>query len=61
MSTNIFIIYPERMMERIHRNGSGISIQGERLNNLRLADDIDMIEESWERLVDNVKLLDTGG
>ena len=58
LSRNIFIIYLERMMDGIHGNGSGISIQGERLNNLRFADDIHMIEESSERLADSVKLLD---
>jgi hypothetical protein len=37
-------------MDGIQDNGSGISIEGERINNLRFVDDIDIIYESWEAL-----------
>jgi hypothetical protein len=56
-----FIAYLERMMEVIQDNGTGISIQGEMINNLRFADDIDLIEESSEALQKNVNLLEEAG
>src|SRR5207253_4111094 len=38
-------------------NGTGISVQGEMINNLRFADDIDLVEESSVALHNCVKLL----
>jgi|SRR6218665_1349781 len=41
-------------MENIQDNGTGVSVQGERINNLRFADDIDLLEYSHEKLQENV-------
>ena len=49
ISPNIFITYLERVMDVIQDNGTGISVQGEMINNLRFADDIDLVEESFLR------------
>src|SRR6218665_1362721 len=46
--------YMERIMENIQDNGTGVSVQGERINNLRFADDIDLLEYSHEKLQENV-------
>lgn len=61
LSPSTFIIYLERMMDGIQDNGTGISVQGERINNLRFADDIDLIEESCERLRKSVDALEAAG
>src|SRR6218665_1099096 len=52
ISPNKFITYLERIMDKIQDNGTGISAQGLKINNLRFADDIDLIEESFETLQD---------
>ena len=39
-------------MENIEDNGTRISAQGERMNNLRLADDIDLLKNSCEMSAD---------
>src|SRR6218665_2963696 len=41
-------------MENIQGNGTGVSVQGECINNLRFADDIDLLEYSHEKLQENV-------
>ena len=41
--------------------GAGISVQEETINNLRFADDIDLLEENFETLQQNVELLDKAG
>ena len=51
-----FMAYLERVMDGIQNNGTGVTIQGERVNNLRFADDIDLIEDSWEALQESVRL-----
>ena len=61
ISPNTFITYLERVMDNIQDNGTGISIQGERINNLRFADDIDLIEESCDMLQKSVRILDEAG
>jgi len=38
----------ERITDKIQDKGTGISVQGTKINNLRFADDIDLIEESCE-------------
>ena len=40
LSPSLVSIYLERIMDDIQNNGTGISIQGVRVNNLRFADDI---------------------
>ena len=45
-------------MDKINdRENSGVSVHGNRLNNLRFADDIDIIEQSNEKLQDTVDKL----
>src|SRR6218665_3044598 len=44
-------------MDKIQDNGTGISVQGLKINNLRFAYDNDLIEESCETLQDSVRLL----
>src|SRR6218665_389013 len=58
---NTFITYLERIMDKIQDNGTGISVQGTKINNLRFADDIDLIEDSCETLQDSVRLLNDAG
>src|SRR5437870_11484364 len=61
ISPNIFITYLERVMDVIQDNGTEISVQGEMINNLRFADDIDLVEESCFALQNSVKLLSDAG
>jgi len=44
-------------MDGIQDNGTGISVQEVKINNVRFADDIDMVEESMERLRESVHIL----
>jgi len=45
-------------MDKIkNREDSGVSVHGNRVNNLRFADDIDIIEQSNEKLQDTVDKL----
>ena len=44
-----------------NKEDSGISIQGEKINNLRFADDIDFIEGSCEALQESISILDKAG
>jgi len=48
-------------MDVIQDNKTDISIQGKKINNLRFADDIGMIEENIERLEESVRTLDRAG
>lgn len=48
-------------MDTIQDNGTGVSDQGIKINNLRFADDIDLIEQSFEKLQENVGLLNDAG
>jgi len=61
LSHCLFIAYLERVVDVIQDNETGISIQGEKINNLRFADDIGMIEENIERLEESVRTLDMAG
>ena len=42
-----------------NRENSGVSVRDNRVNNLRFADDIDIIEQSNEKLQDTVDKLHT--
>ena len=44
-------------MDGCSEENIGISVQGEKINNLRFADDIDLIEEDEERLSGSVNKL----
>jgi len=49
-----------RIMDKIkNRENSGVSVHGNRVNNLIFADDIDIIEQSNEKLQDTVDKLHT--
>ena len=48
-------------MDDIQHNISGISIQGRKVNNLRYADDIDLIETSEQELQNIIENIHMGG
>jgi len=53
-----FMTYLERMLEGMkEENEEGVKIQGRRINNLRFADDIDLIEKNRERLQESLTQL----
>ncbi|CAM4876466.1 unnamed protein product [Rotaria socialis] len=45
LSPLLFIAYLERVMDQVRQNTCGINISGILINNLRFADDIDLIDE----------------
>jgi hypothetical protein len=45
ISPTVFITDLERAMNRVRSKGGGVSVQGMLINNLRFADDVDIIEE----------------
>ena len=62
LSPRSFALFLERIMVRIkNRENSGVSVHvhGNRVDNLRFADDIDIIEQSNEKLQDTVDKLHT--
>jgi len=60
LSPRSFALFLERIMDKI-KNGenSGVSVHCNRVNNLRFTDDIDIIEQSNEKLQDTVDKLHT--
>ena len=50
LSPTIFTIYLERILQNMQEEMPGVSIHGTRVNNLRFADDIDLIEADREQL-----------
>ena len=50
ISPTTFITYLERIMDAVRDNGTGVSVQGHRINNLKFADDIDLLEEDDDDL-----------
>ena len=53
LSPRSFALFLERIMDRIkNRENSGVSVHGNRVDNVRFADDIDIIEQSNEKLQD---------
>ena len=48
-------------MDSIQNNGTGISIQGEKINNLRFADDTGILEKDRENLWESVCTLSKEG
>ena len=55
-----FALFLERIINKIkNRENNGVSVHGNRVNNLRFADDIDIIEQSNEKLQDTVDKLHT--
>lgn len=61
LSPSIFITYLERVMDNFQELETGISIQGTKINNLRFADDIDLIEESKDKLQEMMKTMSDNG
>ena len=55
LSPRSFALFLERIMDKIKNiENSGVSVHGNRVDNLRFADDIDIIEQSHEKLQDTV-------
>ena len=52
ISSTSFIIYLERIRDVIRDRDTEVQIQGHNINNLKLADDIDMKEENRNELQD---------
>jgi len=44
-------------MDTIKENGTGISVHDHKINNLRFANDIDLLEEDRDELQENLKRL----
>ena len=60
LSPRSFVLFLERIMDKIkNKENSGVSVHGNRVNNLGFADDIDIIEQSNEKLQDTVDKLHT--
>ena len=57
ISPTVFIADLERAMDKIKERESGISIQGININNLRFADDVDLLEEKRAELEHSLKIL----
>ena len=59
LSPLLFIAYLERVMDQVRQNTSGIKISGILINNLRFADDIDLIDEDVSSLQRQIELTKT--
>ena len=59
LSLLLFITYLERVMDQVRWNASGIKISGILINNLRFADDIDLIDEDVSSLQRQTELTKT--
>ena len=59
LSPLLFIAYLERVMDQVRQNACGISVGGVTINNLRFADDIDLIDEDVSSLQRQVELTKT--
>jgi len=61
ISPRSFALFLDRIMDKIknRKKNSGVSVHGNRVNNLRFADDIGIIEQSNEKLQDTVDKLHT--
>jgi len=61
ISPTTFISYLERVMDSIRENGTGVSVQGYKINNLKFADDIDLLEEDRDELQENLERINEAG
>ena len=59
LSPLLFIVYLERVMDQVRQNTCGINVSGILINNLRFADDIDLIDEDLSSLQRQVELTKT--
>jgi hypothetical protein len=57
LSPLLFIAYLERVMDELKQNTCGINISGIIVNNLRFADDIDLIDEDYSSLQNQIELV----
>jgi len=57
ISPTVFIADLERAMDKSKERESGISVHGTRINYLRFADDVDLLEESATELEYSLKIL----
>jgi hypothetical protein len=61
ISPTTFISYLERVMDAVKNNGTGVSVHGYRINNLKFADDIDLLEEDRDELQENLTRINEAG
>lgn len=61
VSPKIFISYLDRVMDRVKESESGVRVSGTKINNLRFADDIDMIDWTSESLQQNIDIIKSEG
>lgn len=61
ISPTTFIAYLERVMDSIRNNGTGVSVHGQKINNLKFADDIDLLEEDRDELQGNLERINEAG
>jgi hypothetical protein len=61
ISPTTFISYLERVMDSVRDNGTGISVHGRKINNLKFADDIDLLEEDRDELQGNLERINEAG
>ena len=52
-----FLAYLERIIDEIRNRETGVSIHGRLVNNLKFADDLDLLEENPEFLQQNTNML----
>ncbi|CAF5218392.1 unnamed protein product, partial [Rotaria magnacalcarata] len=57
LSPLLFITYLERVMDKAMQMDSGINNSGTLVNNLRFADDIDIIQEDCDMLLEQIERL----
>src|SRR5206468_12869910 len=62
LSPTLFVVYLGRVMDKIQNNATRISEQGEVINNVRFADDTDMILADKDKILEaNVKIIESEG
>ena len=61
ISPTTFIAYLERIMDPIRDNGTGVSVQGHLVNNLKFADHVDLLEEDRGKLQGNLERINEAG
>ena len=61
ISPTLFITHLERVLERLQDMEKGISVHGHCINNLRFADDIDVLASNWEDLQEMVDIVSEDG
>ncbi len=61
ISPTILISYLERVMDSVRDNGTGISVHGYKINNLKFSDDIVLVEEDRVELQGNLDRINEAG